>query len=136
MTRKELFNHINDINMADNRIYAYYVTYKVTENITTQDWGKYSYQKFNYLLDKIEESDLCVQGLLPIERLILYCEGVVNGQYQLCFAFCKNPLWDCVNMDSEDSHTLVTVPYICKEGGFGAVVSEKVLYNKDKESEV
>lgn len=37
----------------------------------------------------------------------------------------KNPLWDCVNMNSEDSHIMTTVPYIAEDGWFGKIITER-----------
>ena len=119
MNRNDLNRHIKDIKDAGNELYGFYVTYKETDNITSQEWGRYV--NFERVLGRVEASKNCVQGDLPIERLILYAK---SEYYQQCFVFSKNPLWNCVDDDSWDSHVVTTVPYIAQDGTFGVVVPE------------
>jgi len=118
MTRKDLQNIYGKFVDANNRPYAFYVTYKETENITTQKWGLI--MDFAHVLNTIEKCPNCIDGQLPIERLFFYSNINTN-----CLGFVKNPYWDCVNDPSEDSHIVVTIPYIAENGGFGMIVPEK-----------
>ena len=120
MKREELKKQIERYESAGNKIYGFYVTYKTTESITSQEWG--TIDKFEKTLSNIESSNVCIQGELPIERLIIYSGERYRWQ---CLVFVKNPLWDCVNDDSENSHVQVVVPYIAEDGWFGKVVSER-----------
>ena len=113
-------NEMKVYERAGNKIYGFYVTYKTTENITSQEWG--TIDKFEKTLSSIESSTVCIQGELPIERLIIYSGEKYRWQ---CLVFVKNPLWDCVNDDSENSHVTVVVPYIAIDGEFGKIVSER-----------
>lgn len=117
MKREKILDEINEINEVGNKINSYYVTYKIAENIKAQKWGKFS--EFEDALSDIEKSYECIQGELPIERLIFYGE-------KLCFVYVRNPLWDCVNDESEDSHVYVVVPYITNDGRFGKVIDENI----------
>lgn len=118
MTRKELQDTFFDFERAGNRPYAFYVTYKETDNITSQKWGKI--MDFSSVLDDIEKCPNCIEGQLPIERLLVYSKK--NNQ---CLAFVKNPYWNCANYPSVDSHVVVTVPYIAENDRFGIIVPEK-----------
>ena len=120
MKREELKKQIEQYESAGNKIYGFYVTYKPTENMTSQDWG--TIDKFEKTLSNIESSNVCIQGELPIERLIIYSGEKYTCR---CLVFVKNPLWDCVNDDSENSHLTVVVPYIAEDGCFGKIVSER-----------
>ena len=113
-------NEMKVYERAGNKIYGFYVTYKTTENITSQEFG--TMDKFEATLARIESSDVCIQGELPIERLMFYSGSKYNWQ---SLVFVKNPLWDCVNDYSENSHVEVVVPYIAEDGWFGKVVSER-----------
>lgn len=108
----ELFNEFAD---AGNRINAYYVTYKATDNATSQKWGKLkTIDELIPILDEIEKSPLCVQGELPIIRLMIYADDQ-------CMAILENPLWNCVNDESDDSHIVSTIPFISRAGKFGTI---------------
>lgn len=120
MKREELKRQIEQYKSAGNKIYGFYVTYKAAENIISQEWG--TIDKFEKILSNIESSTICIQGELPIERLIIYSGDKFNWQ---SLVFVKNPLWDCVNDDSENSHVTVVVPYISIDGEFGKIVSER-----------
>jgi len=115
MKREHIENLIEEFKNSRNEVYSFYVTYKETENIVSQKWGKI------YELDKsfedMSKSSLCIQGELPIERLIIFAKSQ-------CMVFCKNDFWDCVNDDSEDSHFVVCVPYIAEDGMFGHIESD------------
>lgn len=119
MKREELKRKIVKYESVGNKIYGFYVTYKTTENIISQEWG--TIDKFEKTLSNIESSPVCIQGELPIERLYIYSREQYRWQ---CLVFVKNPLWDCVNDDSENSHITVVVPYIAVDGKFGKIVSE------------
>ena len=120
MKKEELKRQIEQYKSAGNKIYSFYVTYKAAENIISQEWG--TIDKFEKILSNIESSTICIQGELPIERLIIYSGDKFNWQ---SLVFVKNPLWDCVNDDSENSHVTVVVPYISIDGEFGKIVSER-----------
>lgn len=118
MKREHFTQTFNDFVEAGNKASAYYVTYRATENIKSQRWGKvYQESGINPILEEIEQNAKIIQGELPIERLIVYGGGQ-------CLVFAENKLWDCVNDESEDSHTVLTVPYISDKGGFGVIVDE------------
>lgn len=114
MKKKFVKDEIQDFIEARNTVHAYYVTYMETDNITSQHWDK-SEGDLSEILDKIEKSKVCVQGELPIKRLIVY------GEDQ-CMVFSENPLWDRVDGNSEDSHIVTIVPYIDKNGSFGKIM--------------
>lgn len=122
MKREELKSKIVTYESVGNKIYGFYVTYKTTENIILQEWG--TIDKFEKTLSNIESSTFCIQGELPIERLYIYSSDNCRLQCQ-CLVFVKNPLWDCVNDDSKNSHITAVVPYIAIDGKFGNIVSER-----------
>lgn len=124
MKREHLLERIRDYESYGNKVYGFYVTYKYTGNITTQKWGKI--YEFNETLDEIEKSPTCIQGELPIERLIIFSGERYRWQ---CLVFAKNPLWDWVNDESEDSHVEVVVPYVSEDGWFGKIVPEREVQN-------
>ena len=113
MKKQFVKDEIQDFIDARNKVHAYYVTYMETDNITSQYWEK-SDGDLSDILDKIEKSNVCIQGELPIKRLIIY------GEDQ-CMVFSENPLWDCVDGNSEDSHVITIVPFISDEGRFGRI---------------
>jgi hypothetical protein len=116
MKKEQFLETIGEFRAARNDIYAYYVTYKDTDNITSQKWGKIN--ELEGVLSEIETVPACIVGELPIERLIVYAD-------EQCLAFTMNPKWDCVNEESEDSHFTVIVPYIGKDGWFGEIVRKE-----------
>ena len=122
MTSQKIRNEIKDYEDKGHKIYGFYVTYNIDENMTCNDFGKID--KFESVLARIESYDMCIQGELPIEQLIFYS---TYSEYKLnwqCLVFVKNPLYDCVNDASEDSHVQVVVPYIAENGWFGEIVPE------------
>lgn len=124
MKREQLLERIRDYEGYGNKVYGFYVTYKHTDNITSQKWGKI--HEFEKTLDEIENAPACVQGELPIERLIIFSGEQYRWQ---CLVYAKNPLWDCVNDESEHSHVEVVVPYISEDGWFGKIVPEREVQN-------
>ena len=115
MKREKIIELFNEYVEARNRVNAYYITYKETENATSQKWGKLkTADELNAVIDDVEKSSLCIQGELPIVRLMIYSDDQ-------CMAIIENPLWDCVNDESEDSHVVMTVPFISRDGWFGTV---------------
>jgi hypothetical protein len=120
MKSEHIKKSIKEYESYGNKVYGFYVTYKETENITCQRWGKM--EEFDKILSEIESSQMCIQGELPVEKFIIYSGEQYRWQ---CLVFIKNPLWDCVNMDSEDSHTNVVVPYIAEDGWFGKIITER-----------
>lgn len=111
---------IGEYESAGNKIYGFYVTYRETKNITSQRWGKIC--EFADVLSKIESSDECVQGELPVDRLVIHSGEKYRWQ---CLVFAKNPLWNPADGDSQDSHTMVVAPYIAEDGWFGKIISER-----------
>lgn len=119
MKRNYLEKEIKDFEKFGNRdIYGFYVTYNMTENSKSQKWGLIG--EFDKVLSEIEACQTCIDGELPIERLIIFGNIVSSGSD--CLVFSKNPLWDCVNDESELSHTEVVVPMIAQDGKFGKIV--------------
>ena len=115
MKREKVIELFNEYVEAGNRVNAYYVTYKETDNIISQKWGKLkTADELNAILDGIEKSSVCVQGELPFSRLIFYSDDQ-------CLAVFENPMWDCVNDESDASHIAMTVPFISREGTFGTI---------------
>ena len=115
MTKEQLYERIKNFADAGNKVYAYYVTYRVHYNIKRQDWGTIArVEDFREMLDLIGQNDSCIQGQLPIERLIVYAQ-------EQCLVFVENHLWDCANDCEEYSHSEVVVPYIDKTGNFGTI---------------
>lgn len=110
-----------------NDIYGFYVSYKGTKNVTSNKWG--SMEKLSDVLDKIGESEECVQGELPIEKLIVYSGDVYRAQ---CLVFAKNELYDPLRMDSNQSHTVLTVPFIASDGWFGHIESDRNIQSRRK----
>lgn len=119
MKREHLLEKIKKYEGCGNKVYGYYVAYKATENITTQKWGKI--HELDKTLEEIESAPACIGGELPIERLIIYSGKEYRWQ---CLVYVKNPMWDCVNDESVDSHIEVVVPYISEDGWFGKIVPE------------
>ncbi len=117
MKREYVEYQINEFKNAMNEVYSFYVTYKETDNIKSQKWGKI--YELDKVLEEIEKSTVCIQGELPIERLIIFAKSQ-------CMVFCKNEFWDCVNDDSEQSHFIVCVPYIAEDGMFGHIESDYI----------
>ena len=105
---------IEDFKNAGNEVTAFYVTYKETENVKSQKWGKI--YELDTVLDEIEKCETCIQNELPIERLIIFAKGQA-------MVFCQNKYWNCVKDESEDSHFIVCVPYIAEDGMFGRIES-------------
>lgn len=120
MTRGYILNEINEIGSCGNVIMSYYVTWKVSGGITSQKWGPLT--EFYNTLDEIEKCEPNTSGELPIERLIFYSQAQ-------CFVYTRNPLWNCVEDLSEDSHVSETVPYITYDGKFGRIAEEKYCKN-------
>ena len=120
MKHEHIKNEIKDYEDAGNKIYGFYVTYKTTDNITSQKWGKSV--ELDKTLEEIGNTPACIQGELPIKRLIVYSGEKYRWQ---CLVFSENPLWDCVNGESEDSHVTTVVPYIAEDGWFGKIVAER-----------
>lgn len=115
MKREKVIELFNEYVEAGNRVNAYYVTYKETRNITSQKWGKLkTADELNAVLDDIEKSSVCVQGELPFSRLMIYSDDQ-------CMAILENPMWDCINDESEDSHIVKTIPFISRDGQFGTI---------------
>ena len=132
MKREHLLEKIKEYEGCGNNVYGYYVTYKTTENITSQKWGKIN--ELSDTLDDIERGQACIGGELPIERLIIYSGEKNRGQ---CLVYVKNPMWDCVDDESEDSHIEVVVPYVSKDGWFGKIVPEREgLVNHETDTEI
>lgn len=125
MTRKDLQNTYMEFVNAHNIPYAFYITYKETENFTAQKWGLIS--DLSFVLDNIEKCPNCIEGQLPIERMFIYSNTNIN-----CLGFVKNPYWNCLNDPSEDSHIVVTIPYIAENGGFGMIVPEVIEKYENK----
>lgn len=117
MKRGFINGQMDEMKNAGNKLHSFYVTYRQTKNIKSQKWG--SLADFESVLDQIEGSDECIQGELPIERLIIYAEDQ-------CFAYAENPLWSCVDDESEDSHVCVSVPYIAMDGKFGKIANGNI----------
>ena len=114
MKAEYILQQIDDFKSAGNNVYGFYVTYRHTDNINSQKWGKI--QNFKSVLDEIQKAPACIQEELPITRLIIYA-------YDQCMVFTENPMWNCVEDDSEDSHVEVIVPYIAEDGWFGKIRS-------------
>lgn len=111
---------IHEFANAGNDIYAFYVGYKSSEGILSQVWGKM--YELEPVFEDMKKSKLYIQEELPIERLIIYAKTQ-------CMFFYKNPYYDCVNDNSEDSHIVGVCPYIAEDGFFGRIVSEKQIPN-------
>ena len=109
---------IKDFANAGNEIYGYYIGYKSYAHGLSQKWGHI--EQLDETFNDVKKSTLYIQEELPIERLIIYAKTQ-------CMVFVKNPFYNCVDDDSEDSHIIETVPYIAEDGWFGRVVSEKEI---------
>ncbi len=119
MKREYLEKEIEDFEKLGNRdVYGFYVTYNVSENSKSQKWGFIG--EFDKVLSEIEACQTCIDGELPIERLIIF--GNMSSGSSDCLVFSKNLLWDCVNDESELSHTEVVVPMIASDGTFGKII--------------
>lgn len=119
MRRDYLEKEIKNFEEWGNRdVYGFYITYNVTENSKSQKWGLIG--EFDKVLSEIESCQTCIEGELPIERLIIFSNMMPFGSD--CLVFSKNPLWDCVNDESELSHIEVVVPMIASDGKFGKIV--------------
>lgn len=119
MKRDYLEKEIKDFEQGAIRdVYGFFVTYKVTENSRAQKWGLIG--EFDKVLSEIEACQTCIDGELPIERLIIFGNTIPFGSD--CLVFSKNPLWNCVNDESELSHIVVVVPLIAPDGNFGKIV--------------
>lgn len=118
--KKEQFKEtIGDYANAGNPLYGFYVTYGSSEHVLSQMWGRI--ERLDSALDEIAKSEYCVDGELPIVRLIVYSGREWNWQ---CLVFAPNPLWNGVDYESGQSHIVLTVPYISDEGEFGKIVTE------------
>jgi len=118
MKRDYLEKEIKDFEKLGNRdVYGFYVTYNVSENSKSQEWG--FIREFDKVLSEIEACKTCIDGELPIERLIIF--GNMSSGSD-CLVFSKNPLWDNINDESEFSHMEVVIPLIAQDGNFGKIV--------------
>ena len=116
MNRERVIELYNEYADAGNRVNAYYVTYRETDNITSQIWGRMGgVEELASVLDRIGKSHVCIQGELPFVRMMFYSDDS-------CLAIFENPLWDCVNDESGDSHVVMTVPFIARNGCFGSIM--------------
>jgi len=109
MTREFLEHEMNEIRRINSLEFdTFYMTIS-DQNCKSNRWGKMN--KFEDALKYAEESRDYVGGCLPIERLVLINERCIH-------VWVKNPLWDCVDGDPEDSHVYVNVPLINKNEWF------------------
>ena len=90
-------------------ILAYYISYKETENITTNVHGEYPGEFEKHMAHIVEIAE--VKSDLPIERIVFYHDGNAN-------AYVRNELWDRVDGDGCDSHIHINIPYIGPIGSF------------------
>lgn len=109
MTRefiKKQMNEIIDNNQSD--FISFYLRY-TDQNVTSNLRGKIA--EFEQALQKAEKSRDCIQGILPISLLVLINESCVH-------CWTKNPLWNPVDYEDEDSHVYTNVPLIGRNGWF------------------
>lgn len=115
---KEIIDNFID---AGNTPVSFYITYNETDNITSQKWGKI--YDLSTVLEEVSKSEACIQGELPVKRLIIYSKNNLTSQ---CLVFAQNELWNSIDDESDDSHVVLTVPYIAEDGNFGYIVSERI----------
>lgn len=117
MKLEHVKSRIKEYVEARNTPYAFYIGYNQWPNSLSQKWGKID--ELDKVLDEVNTCENCIEGNLPIERLIIYSETQ-------CMAFAKNELWNPIDYESEQSHSIVVIPYIAKDGWFGnEIVSER-----------
>lgn len=120
MTRETLEKKINELNESNGDVYGYFATWicdfqpNCGLGIVANEHGPYS--EFVKVLDRIESSKACINGELPIVKIILYFR-----YYAIVFAF---------NPDSDDETcTQLSVPYFDKlddaKGGNVFVITDE-----------
>lgn len=103
-------------------ILAYYISYKETENITTNVHGEYPGEFEEHMAHIVDIAE--VKSDLPIERIVFYHDGNAN-------AYVRNGLWNGIDCESFDSHCHINIPYIDGDGKFYEFSNKKVYISKD-----
>lgn len=110
--KKELLYELIEKCQADtNRIESFYITYKETENITTNKWGKFV--NFDAIITELEKCAIKYEipeaTVYNIERIIFYSNSNAN-------AYVKNPWWDMMYDDWDDEYVHLNIPYVNLDG--------------------
>ena len=119
MTREILYEKINELNELNGNAFGFFVSWASAKNITVNSHGPYS--ELNDILDQMESSPTCIEGELPFSKLVLYFN------YHAVI-LTENELWDCVDDPSEDSHVLLSVPYLNKDGDWMYLDKNESVY--------
>lgn len=111
MKKELLYDLIEKCQEETGRIESFYITYKETENITTNKWGKFA--NFDSVITELEKCatkyEIPDVTLYNIERVIFYSNSNAN-------AYIKNPSW-CMTYDEwEDEYIHLNIPYVDLEG--------------------
>ena len=111
MKKELLYEFIEKCQEATGRIESYYITYKETENVTANKWGKFV--NFDSVITELEKCatkyEIPDVTLYNIERVIFYSNSNAN-------AYVKNPWWDMTCDDWEDEYIHLNIPYVDLEG--------------------
>ena len=111
MKKELLYDLIEKCQEATGRIESFYISYKETENITTNKWGKFV--NFDSVITELEKCatkyEIPDVTLYNIERVIFYSNGNAN-------AYIKNPFWRISEDDWEDEYVHLNIPYVNLDG--------------------
>lgn len=100
----------------DGGILSFYITYKVTDNIITNEYGKFD-DEFESVRVRLEET--AIRYSIPecidyrIEKVVFYSNDNAN-------IYIKNPMWDYDYEEAnwEDEYIHINIPYIDGKGEF------------------